>query len=370
MKKILTTLAILTLCTASAFAVTKQSKNTEFVVLPTMNYETDQQNRAWVGTFQLVWNDFRDYIIRKPVKFENDPHNKMAKELNKKKFKETMISSNSYYKTFGLVSPKLKADIEAGIMKKFNEKSDILDLVDWTPEYNKYLVYAMLKKDFQFETPFDKLEDGRFSKFPTKVKYFGINKNSNKALRDNVKVLFYYSANDYAVELKTKSKDVVYLYKTNDDKNFEKLYKDMIIKRNTYMEYRDFGDKDELKVPDINLYKLEHYNELTGKRIAGKDTYIEDAIQTLDFKMNNEGVKLKSEAALIMRTCALEPVSKEKPRKFYFDDTFVLFLQEFDKKQPYFALRVYDAALINKTGKPVVEQNENTEDTEEESFRV
>ena len=112
MKKLLSIIAILTICTASAFAVTKQSKNTEFILLPTMNYETDQQNRAWVGTFQLVWNDFVDYIIKQPVKFVEDPNNTMAKELNKKKFKENMISSNSYYKTYGLVSPGLKQDIE------------------------------------------------------------------------------------------------------------------------------------------------------------------------------------------------------------------------------------------------------------------
>lgn len=358
MKKILAAIAILTLCTASAFAVTKQSKNTEFVLLPTMNYETDQQNRAWVGTFQLVWNDFVDYIIKKPVKFVEDPNNKMVKELNKKKFKETMLSSNSYYKNYGAVSPKLKDDIEAGLKKKFNETSDILDDFDWTPDINKYLVYAMLKKDFQFEAPFDKLEDGRFSKFPTKVKYFGINKNSNSELRDNVKILFYYSSNDYGVELKTKSKDIVYLYKTTDNKNFEKLYRDMMIKRNSYMEYREFGQRDELKIPDLNLYKLERYGELVGKEIQGKNLYISDAIQTLEFKMNNEGVKLKSEAAIATMKCSLEPQKKEKPRKFYFDDTFVLFLQENGKKQPYFALRVYDAALINKTGKPEKENSE------------
>lgn len=353
MKKILTTLAILTIGATSSIAfAAKQSQNTEFVLLPTMSYETNQQNRAWVGTFQLVWNDFEKYIVKRPVKFVTDKNNKMIKELNKKKFTEKMLSANSYYKTFGAISPKLKQDIESGIKKKFNETSDILDLLDWTPDYNKYLVYAMLKKDFKFEAPFDKLDDGRFGKFPTKVKYFGINDNSDKALREQVKILFYYDKDDYAIELKTKGQDVVYLYKTTADKNFEKLYRDMQIKKSTFVESRDFGDKDKLKVPDINLYKLEKYTELTGKEIKGKNMYISDAMQTIDFKMNNEGVKLKSEAAIATMRCSLEPVSKEQPRNFYFDDTFVLFLQEDGKKQPYFALRVYDLALINKTGKP------------------
>lgn len=356
MKKILTVLAILTICTSSAFAFSKQSLNTEFVLLPTMSAETNQQNRAWVGTFQLVWNDFQKYIIKKPIKFVNDKNNKTVKELNKQKFTEKMLSANSYYKTYGAISPKLKQDIEAGIKKKFNETSDILDLFDWTPDYNKYLVYAMLKKDFKFEVPFDKLEEGRFGKFPTPVQYFGIDNNSKSELRDNVKILFYYNENDYGVQLKTKGQDIVYLYKTTADKNFEKLYRDMQIKTAAFVDDKSFGKKDKLRIPDINLYKLERYNELTGKQIQGKNMYISDAIQTLEFKMNNEGVKLKSEAAIATMRCSLEPADEQKPRNFYFDDTFVLFLQENNKKQPYFALRVYDLALINKTGKPETKQ--------------
>ena len=351
MKKILTALAILTMCTSSAFAFSKQSLNTEFVLLPTMNAETNQQNRAWVGTFQLVWNDFQNYIVKKPIKFVTDKNNKTVKELNKQKFTEKMLSLNSYYKTYGAISPKLKEDIESGIKKKFNETSDILDMFDWTPDYNKYLVYAMLKKDFKFEVPFDKLDEGRFGKFPTKVQYFGIDDNSKKEVRDNVKILFYYNENDYGVQLKTQGKDVVYLYKTTADKNFEKLYRDMQIKTKAYVDSKEFGKKDKLRIPDINLYKLEKYTDLTGKEIQGKNMYISDAVQTLDFKMNNEGVKLKSEAAIATMKCSIE-IEEEKPRNFYFDDTFVLFLQENNKKQPYFALRVYDLALINATGKP------------------
>lgn len=45
--------------------------------------------------------------------------------------------------------------------------------------------------------------------------------------------------------------------------------------------------------------------------------------------MNNEGVKLKSEAAMIAKMSALLP---EKGRKFYFTDNFVLFLIEKDKR--------------------------------------
>ena len=89
---------------------------------------------------------------------------------------------------------------------------------------------------------------------------------------------------------------------------------------------------------------------MTHKRIKGTNIEIDKALETVQFKMNNEGVKLKSEAIIAMKTCALFP-QENKPRKFYFDDTFVMFLQEYDQQVPYFAMRVNDVETLNKTAK-------------------
>ena len=139
----------------------------------------------------------------------------------------------------------------------------------------------------------------------------------------------------------------------------------MMYKERGYMGWHDFLPKDELRVPNLNLYKMQKYPELTKKQIKGTDMMIDEAIQTLQFTMNNEGVKLKSEAAMIAKNCALVPDDKKQaPRKCYFDDTFVVFLQEYDRKAPYFALRVYDLSLINATGKPIVREDSSAEETE------
>lgn len=365
MKKLLVIFALIAICSGAVFAFGKDKTNTDFVLLPTMQSKTDQQNRAWVGTFQLVWNDFQNNIVKGSVKFEGDEKNQTAKELNKQKFKADQISANSYYKTFGLISPDLKTQIETALMKKFNETSDITGMIDWTPSPDKYLFYSMLKKDFKFFTPFDKLTPARFSKFPGKVEYFGISPKSDSKLDDMVRILFYNSRDDFAVSIKTEGKDVVYLYRTDDNKTFDKLYRDMMYKERGYMGWHDFLPKDELRVPNLNLYKMQKYPELTKKQIKGTDMMIDEAIQTLQFTMNNEGVKLKSEAAMIAKNCALVPDDKKQaPRKCYFDDTFVVFLQEYDRKAPYFALRVYDLNLINSTGKPTVEETEDAESTD------
>ena len=82
------------------------------------------------------------------------------------------------------------------------------------------------------------------------------------------------------------------------------------------------------------------FEEIGGHRVKGTNIVIEKAMETVKFEMDNTGVKLKSEAAIIAKMTALLPSAE--PRYFYFDDTFVLFLKEKGKDKPYFALRVYD----------------------------
>ncbi len=315
-------------------------------VLPLMNSKSSEPNRVWVGTFQLVWNDFMDNIVKGPVQFKRK-RSTLAKALNKRSFTSNELSENAYYKVSGEVSLDLRKKIESEIRKKFNEKSDILGSINWVPEPGKYLVYAMLKKDFKFAVAFDKLkpENG--------LQYFGITPKSSEAVREQVSVLFYNSKADFAVKIRTAGSfgasgvDEVYLYRTDSDENFEKLYERMLSV--PYDGFTMLLPKDELKVPDINMYVFKSFDELTGHKIKGTDgLMISDAMETIEFKMNNSGVKLKSEAAIVTTRSA---IALAKPRLFYFDNTFVLFLKERGKDKPYFALRVADPAVINKTGR-------------------
>ncbi len=123
------------------------------------------------------------------------------------------------------------------------------------------------------------------------------------------------------------------------------------MKKVQYKGPNEFKKDDEFKVPNVSLYREKSFDEFTNRQIKGTDMMIDKAIETVDFKMNNEGVKLKSEAVIMTKLAAMLPDVTVKPRKFYFNDTFVLFLQEADKNKPYFALRVKDISLINKTGR-------------------
>lgn len=346
MKKILVSLAILVAMIGGISTAQAQEVNS-IEVLPTMNTQSTAQNRIWVGTFQLVWNELTDKIVKAPVKFL-DFDSQMANNLNQKQFKKSNLNEKSYYVKSGIVSPALKAEIEKNIKSKFHETSDILKMFDFTYNPEKIFVYAMLKKDFRFTNAFDKLATGNFGNSQEKVKYFGINDNSNPKLYKNVNVLFYNDDNDFAVKLYTKGKDEVLLYRTNDDKTFDKYYAELNDKTAKYSGDKNFVKNDTLTIPDIKLYQETSFNELEGHQIVGTNMQIDKTIETVDLRMNNKGVKLKSEAAIMLRCMSLAP---REGRDFTFNNNFVLFLIEKNQNTPYYAMKVSDVAAINKTGK-------------------
>ena len=91
MKKLVLLLSIMLLASGSVMA--KADKTLD--VLPVMSYESSQANRVWVGTFQLVWNDLMDGIVKGPVKFEGYK-SPLVKQLNKQKFNVDQLSEDSY----------------------------------------------------------------------------------------------------------------------------------------------------------------------------------------------------------------------------------------------------------------------------------
>ena len=344
MKKLYLTLAILF---ATLLSFNSQALAKDIEVLPTMNSKSVAQNQIWVGTFQIVWNEFMDNIVKKPIKFKNY-NSIVAKNLNKQEFKKENVNPDSYYTTFGIVSPNLKKQIEDAIKNKFNETSDILDQFDWAYNPQKIFVYAMLKKEFQFLNAFDKLASGGFAKNTANIEYFGIDENSDPKLSENISVLFYNNDKDFAVKLFTKSDDEVILYRTNDSKTLTKLYSDLSKKSKKYSGDKNFTSGDEIRVPNINLYLETSFKDVEGHYIKGTDLIIEKTIETVDFKMNNEGVQLKSEAALSVKCMALAP---NRGRYFYYTDKFALFLIEKGQKTPYFAMKVADIQTLNNTGR-------------------
>ena len=310
-------------------------------VVPTMLDEISD-NSSWCGTFQLVWNDMVNEVVKKDVFFS--PQEKMAQNLNKQGFTEDSLSNEHYYKKYGLQTYKLKEEIEKGIKEKFNQTSDILEQFTWSEETKAYFFYTMLYREFEYNMKFDKLKNASFGDKIKDVKYFGITDESNWELDKQIKILYYKSQGDFAVLLKTKSEDEVIFCKNPKGKTFKEIYKNMNEKAENYMGGKYFREADVFKAPYIKFDVLREYNELQGKSFKtkkGEMKEIEKALQTIKFSIDEKGGKIKSEAGIAMvDSIMLE--EEIKPRYFYVDNTFALFLREKDKELPYFAAKISD----------------------------
>lgn len=333
---------ILSLITVFIMSLTIPVFAADIDVQPTMLSRSNEQNRVWAGTLQIAWNELIDKYVRSVVRFrEGTPI--PVRELNQKTFSADSLSGKSYYKYTGDITKNTAKNIEKSVAKKFKETSDILGSLNPTSGTNSFLIYVMLKKDFEFLKEFDKLGTSAFGKDAT-AEYFGIDNNSKNEIKEAASVLYYNSPDDFAVKLLTKDKDEVFLYKNSANKEFKRLYRDMTYKSLKYGGQTTLGKDDELKVPNIKFDVTKSFDELCNKRIMGTNTEISQVLETIKFNMDNKGVQLKNETTIVTQECACpdEETEKPVPRYFYLDNTFVIFLKEKDRSEPYFALRVND----------------------------
>ncbi len=323
----------------------KELKETVGVdVVPTLS-DKISKDTSWCPTFQLIWNDFKNDIVKEDIKF--DEKLDMLDNLNKEGFTLNDISDSYYFKIYGRKNLELKSKIENAIKEKFNQNSDILDKFDWSSEeldsgsevIDRYFLYSMLYREFEFNKKFDTFTD----KFKDKenVEYFGIIKDNDK-IRSQIKVYYYNDENDFAVKLITKNNDEIIVIKNPKGETFDEIYKSVENKK----EY-EFYDTDNFMMPKIDFKVLREYTELENKEINTLDgTYtIEKAIQSIMFSLDEKGGKVKSEAGMDVKYEASSMVIR---RNFYVNDTFTLFLKESNKEKPYFAVRVDDISKFQQ----------------------
>lgn len=315
-----------------------QAKKEEITTTLTLEDEI-QNDTIWCGSFQLIWNDLKNDLAKQDIVFT--PQLKVVENLNKETFTINDLSDKYYYKKLGRPTIELKEEIEKAIKDKFNETSDILDGFDWSEE-SGYFLYAMLKKEFQFEKEFEELENGQFGNYEN-IKYFGIEKNSKSdELRNQVIVLYYNSKDDFAIKLKTKQEDEVILCKNPEGNTFNEIYQNITKQVNEYKGEKYLQEGELLKVPNIKLKEKTEFTEIEGKpfSFANGDEYeIEKALQTIEFELDRTGGKIKSEAGMMLKEAIL---LVDEIREFSIDDTFAIFLVEEGKDTPYFAGKISD----------------------------
>lgn len=312
------------------------------------------EDATWCGTMQLAWNEmlkkYGDDIV-----FQDS--NSVIENLNKKEFTENDVSAEDTYQTYGLSTVSEKERVEKAIKEKFNETSDVLDLVEWFENEEEadgnYFFYSILKKVFTFKYEFEELDNGNFENDKyTDVEYFGVYSGSEEEIKKQVRVLYYENDEDFAVMLQTKEGEKVILCNNPQGKNFNEIYNKIKENEDLYTGIRVLEDVDDFKMPNIDIDLLEEYSDLENKIFITsdeKEVMIKKAIQTIQFKLDRKGGTLKSEAIITtMESAAIAEPEVKTPRHFYLDDSFVMFLVEEGKDTPYYAAKITDITKFQK----------------------
>lgn len=166
---------------------------------------------------------------------------------------------------------------------------------------------------------------------------------SNEALYKNVEVMYYAGngpfSDNYAVKLKTKEDEEIIFYRTDKIANFDELYDDIVNLESEYEGEKEFCEYDTLMLPNINLDLNINYEELCGKNITNLNgEYIENAMQNIQFSLDQKGGTLKSQAVIQTNTLS-GPSMRERMFDFCMPACY-MFIKENDKERPYFAMKV------------------------------
>lgn len=290
---------------------------------------------------QLAWNELMDYIEGKIIfDVQNEPTNL----LNEKIFTKDMLQENEYYIKIGRTTEEFRKEVQDEVRKKFN--INVLDNVSFNRvDEEHYTIYVLFMKKFEFLIPFDKLESGNFNNSEEKVEYFGINSMSDEKLNNNVEVLFYNNENDFCIKLKTRENDELILYRTDSCDSFETAYGELLQKSVQYTGEKNFNNKEDiLKIPKIQINTVNNYNELCNVKIKNmKQMYIANALQDVNFSLNEKGENVESEAGIYNK---LYTVATDG-RKFIFSDKFIIFMKKSNSELPFFSLKINDTNILN-----------------------
>lgn len=309
---------------------------------------TSDKNLIYCSTFQLAWNELKDKIIKDNIYFLDEPE--MVKYLNKSLSTKKDLSEESFVALAGFAKDDILKKINAELKQKFGSEAPVVnDKLDYPDDI---MAYSFLLKDLQFEKPFEDLK-GKLNFENTKVKSFGINKyeEKHKEMGEQVDILFYNdkttSSKEFAVNLKSKnSSDEIILALVSPADTILKTYE--YIQKNiqsTSIQKLNFSDK--LIIPKFDFNIKHSYNQLLNKPLKNKgfeDYSIIKATQETQFKLNEKGAKLKSEAKIIATKSA--PVQSSK--NLVFDKPFMLYMKEKDAQYPYFIMWVDNPEILVK----------------------
>jgi hypothetical protein len=299
---------------------------------------TDSRNVLWCATFQMAWDAA---AASQGGKLDLRPASRAADSLNRGRFDLRWIDAESIHIAGGSVGDGV-LDRIAGADRKRGGPSRLLGKLRKESAADDLVFYASLHKDIGFPTPFAKL--GSWKAGERKVAWFGFRPDQEETgpLLAQVAVHHHAARTDFVVELKSQSGgDRLLLAKLpRKPATLEAAARAVIGK--VRKDAPNAGAHDLLAVPQVVADEEVSFSEFEGRTLPG-GRFVRSASQTINFRMDEKGAKLRSEAQVSLG-CSAHP--HIDPRLMILDPPFVIVMMAKDAPKPYFIGWMANADLL------------------------
>jgi len=326
-------------------------------IVPTIDSPcTKNRNVIWCSSFQLAWNRMKDDVIRAPVEVVDAEE--LAARLNFAEQTAGDLEPDSVYAAAGRINQGIIGTIQKDMAAKFPSHS-VPDFSDFANIPEGILAYSYLIANVPFKYPY------RQHKYEfiftdsngveTNVDAFGVwgYGSQYKRMRRQAEILYYqqddnFQMKEFAIDLCRHSEPyqvVVAVVEPKDSlaQTLNYIHNQIADFKQTdnYKKRIFLGGADVLKVPEM-FWEIDHrFDELIGKIItnANPSMPILEAKQWIKFKLDRYGAMLESESTIGVGASG---------RDFIFDRPFLVYMKKRDSEQPFFAMWVDNAELLNK----------------------
>lgn len=317
------------------------------------------KNLVYCATFQIVWNQLADEIIKSPISLEKNLP--IVQKLNQRRSGKDDISADYYLAMAGLGREGIVEKIQNSLREMFNRQA-VFGFRTIAPD--DILTYAYLEKSIPFEVTFDVFDESLIFLDNVPVQSFGVVKSD--AAADQVQILDYSSNDDFVLRFcspifqkwKIQREGKKYQPKITDDIILAKVTPrltlletiEYVMERIRTSAYResmlDSNVPEILQIPKIDLDILHQYAEFEGLSLANPDFQnyrILQALQAIKFNLDESGAKVSSEGFTHLSFGV-----SEQERRFVFDKPFLVYFQEKQARYPYLAFWIGNSELLVK----------------------
>lgn len=301
------------------------------------------ESLVWCATFQMAW-DRAGKDFGKPLVLE--PASKLAADLNLRPFDPAWVDQKAAFVAGGVAKAGVEQEIATGMKQLGGGDSELMKNVAPKLAPGDLVFFAALRKDLAFPRPFGRL--GLWKIAGKSVPYFGFSPQHEGAdkLREQVKIHHYSAENDFVIEiLTTDAAEQLILARLPDQP--VTLESAIAITQKHLRNDAPYARWDDLvAIPNMQLAAKSRFPDLEGKRERNSGKTLTQAMQLVDFRMDEQGVRLKSEAAVSFG-CSAEPARVE-PRRIIVKPPFVIVMKRRTAPQPYFATWVANGDPLRK----------------------